>query len=435
MLDLHLQIDQTRLPFACPAFRHLIARITPPASCLARKPVPLDLAIVIDASGSMRGAPLDAARSATLELARSLPASTRLTVVSFADDVVVHADQVLLDEAGREEVILRTAGITTRGCTNLYAGWRTACSMLAAGGEESVARSRRIVLLSDGHANRGTIDPLVLADESRTQAALGIATSCIGIGDGYSPDQLRAIAEHGGGECHDAADAIEIVEIARGEVQSFREVAAEGVELVLDLPIGIEAMELSGLPMSVRGTRAVVTIGAVHVGIDRTLVLRLAIPSESGDESTSWTLEFSAHLEWRDPGSLTRCTSATRITRAQRSSDPAEAPQLPVARAVLGAWQAHLARCATTLNRKDDQSGLERLWSGEGESFRIYSRFHADTREFELGVDHIRIRCRRPIDERTRRVADDLARKSSRQGRVLYGRSKGSLLQQFDDLR
>ncbi|MCC6785244.1 MAG: VWA domain-containing protein, partial [Planctomycetes bacterium] len=101
MLNLKLELDQSLVPTDREVVRHLIARIGVQRAQAAPAPAPLDLALVIDASGSMAGAPLAAATAATLELARTLPDSTRLTVVSFADDVVVHADGVMLDEAGR----------------------------------------------------------------------------------------------------------------------------------------------------------------------------------------------------------------------------------------------------------------------------------------------------------------------------------------------
>jgi Ca-activated chloride channel family protein len=433
MLNLKLELDQSLVPTDREVVRHLIARIGVQRAQAVPAPAPLDLALVIDASGSMAGAPLAAATAATLELARTLPDSTRLTVVSFADDVVVHADGVMLDEAGRAELLARVGALSPRGSTNLHAGWRNACSLLLADGEDPRGRTRRVVVLSDGHANRGLVDPHALGAESGAQAERGILSSCIGIGDGYSPQQLAAIAAHGGGECHDAADAQEIVEIMRGEVLSFAAIVAEGVELVIDLPDDVQASEDSGLPMTLGGRRAVLGVGALRAGVERAIAVRLVIPAGGPAAAVAAGLEFHAHLEWRDPGSLVRCSGAVVTVRAQRSTATPPPPGVDAARTVLAAWQARIVSRATALNRDGDQLGLEQLWREEYEPFAAYARHHEATLGFLRTLDAIRARCERPMHERTRRVAADLARKGSRQSPVYYQRSKGLLFDQFGD--
>lgn len=67
------------------------------------------------------------------------------------------------------------------------------------------------------------------------------------------------------------------------------------------------------------------------------------------------------------------------------------------------------------------------------EPLSAYARHHTATLELLRTLDAIRARCERPMHERTRRVADDLARKGSRQSPVYYQRSKGLLFDQFGD--
>ena len=157
-IQLSLKFDQPQLPSDYDAVRYLLARLDPPEADPDRKSPPLDLAIVIDASGSMAGLPLEAAKEATLRLVRELPDTTRLTIVSFAEDVVVHVDAMSLDKANQSEIFRRVAALQTRGITNLFAGWQTGCAVLTPA--ESLAQGRRchVVVLSDGHANSGVVD-------------------------------------------------------------------------------------------------------------------------------------------------------------------------------------------------------------------------------------------------------------------------------------
>lgn len=431
MLHFQFELDQPQLPLQQDAVRHLIARIVPPAPNPMRELPPLDLAVVIDASGSMSGAPLEAAKEATLRLARELPTSTRLTIISFADDVVVHADGLLLDEPGRTEIRGNLAGLQTRGTTNLHAGWQTACTLLAS--DDAAGRRRHVVVLSDGHANRGLCAPNALARESSDRLEQGISTSCVGIGDGYSPSQLSALADNGGGECHDAENAREIVEILLGEVLSLSEVVAEHLQFVIDVPDGIHASELSGMPSIFDGRRLMVSAGAVRAGVERTIVVRLQIPASFEAPVHGGMLVGTGHLEWREPGSPERHVGERIDALALRTNAAIERPTLEHAQAVLVAWQAHVVRHVTELNRDGDFGGLERLWQNEFEKFTAYANAHRETRDYVRTIRRMRNRAARPMPERSRKQAFDMATKGARQAHAYYSMDKGSVAEQFDD--
>ncbi len=429
MNQLRINFDQPQVPGHDNAVRHVIARIAAPATAKARELPPLHLAIVIDASGSMSGAPLAAVKRATLQIARELPACTRLTIVSFASDVCVHADGVLLDPMGREEVHQLIAQLETRGCTDLHAGWRTGCTLLNSYDDAPSARRRHVVVLSDGHANQGVVEPAELAPESRTYLDRGISTSCVGVGDGYSPDQLAALAEHGGGVCHDAENAQEIVEVLMGEVLSLAEVVAEHIKLVLEVPEGVTASELSGMPGTFDGRLLVVSAGSVRAGVDRAIAVRLEIPAGVADPDGDLTVV--GHLTWRDPGSPERNVGPRVRANACRSHDIALPPTLEDARTVLLAWQAHLVSVVTSRNRDGDFAGLKRFWDEQLEPFTAYANLQPQTRDFARTVARMRQRAEQPMPERQRKQALDLAVKSARQADVYYCMDKGGVEEQF----
>jgi tight adherence protein B len=115
---------------------------------------PMQVELVIDTSGSMRGAPLDAAKEAAATLVDQLPASVRVGVIGFGDapyEVVAPTN----DHGAASAAI---ASLQSDGETALYD------AVLAAAGTLTLER-RAVVLLTDGKdtASSGTLDQAVAA--------------------------------------------------------------------------------------------------------------------------------------------------------------------------------------------------------------------------------------------------------------------------------
>jgi Mg-chelatase subunit ChlD len=105
----------------------------------------MDIVLVIDASGTMRGAPIDDARRAAIDLLGGAMADDRIAVLTFNDDVTVVAG---LDEDS-EATEVAISGLRTGGNQSvLYKTVIEAIRLL----RESGRRGRgAIVVVSDGH--------------------------------------------------------------------------------------------------------------------------------------------------------------------------------------------------------------------------------------------------------------------------------------------
>lgn len=158
---------------------------------------PLRIAIVLDTSQSMEGAPIETARKAALALLDVLRPGDDGLVVSFSDRV-----QVLQDvTSDRVELTTAVESVTATGGTALYdAIWRASKRLDAFDGR------RVLVLLSDGRDEASSgFGPgsLHTLDEARTQALRAeVMVFAIGLGknlDGlYAREWTRPLASDPG---------------------------------------------------------------------------------------------------------------------------------------------------------------------------------------------------------------------------------------------
>ncbi|MEA2114421.1 MAG: VWA domain-containing protein, partial [Thermodesulfobacteriota bacterium] len=108
----------------------------------------LNLALVIDRSGSMRGAPLQAAQKAAAGVVEMLGKEDLLTVVCFDNEVDTIVKSLAMDDAGRAEAQGAIRRIRSQGMTDLESGWLRGAKHLAENMELSESFRNHIVLLS-----------------------------------------------------------------------------------------------------------------------------------------------------------------------------------------------------------------------------------------------------------------------------------------------
>ena len=159
--------------------------------------VSLNLGVALDCSGSMQGRPLQEAKNAILHLAKSLGDNDRMSLVTYADDVIVNmTSRLKKDAVAWLQEALPTIGV--RGMTALHAGWLGACGEIAP--FVSQYGITRAIVLSDGQANVGETNPERLANDAKELLEKGISVSTYGIGSNFNEALMTKLAEAGGGQ-------------------------------------------------------------------------------------------------------------------------------------------------------------------------------------------------------------------------------------------
>jgi Ca-activated chloride channel homolog len=193
---------------------------------------PLHLALVLDRSGSMAGAPLQEAKHCACHIVDQLGADDRAAIVAFDSEVELLAPLT----AGSDKLALRSAidGIGEAGCTNLHGGWRAGADELA--GKLSAAGIHRVVLLSDGCANEGETALEVISGQCRDLARAGVSTSTYGLGNEFNEDLMLAMARAGRGNAYYGDTAADLAEPFAAEFALLTNLCARGLVLKVNAP-------------------------------------------------------------------------------------------------------------------------------------------------------------------------------------------------------
>jgi Ca-activated chloride channel family protein len=179
---------------------HVLVRLVAPAqpvteNSASAQRAPLDLALVIDRSGSMSGDPLKAALESSVRIIQGLRSDDRIAVITFDDHVQVVQPLVAVGDA--HDLVTRVRLIESGGSTALFDGWQEGVKQLAPFVKKE--RIARVILLTDGQANHGLVDEAKIFEHVAKAAGASITTSTVGLGHGFNETLLTGMAKAGEG--------------------------------------------------------------------------------------------------------------------------------------------------------------------------------------------------------------------------------------------
>lgn len=277
----------------------LLIRITPaPATSATPRRAPVDVAFVLDRSGSMAGEKLTLAKEAVSVAISHLREDDRAALVMY--DHAIETLQELAPATTRLKTLLRLSlqGIDSGGSTNLAGGWLTGCEHLARGmNGQQETRIRRALLLTDGLANVGITNPSELTHHAHELRQRGITTTTLGVGLDFDEDLLASMAEAGGGNFQFIAHPRELPDFFQRELGELLTVVATNLSLSLTLPSGVHARLISAFPNERQGKRISVSLRDLSAVDEICLVFTVTTkPVAAGTH-----LHATLHVQWTDP--------------------------------------------------------------------------------------------------------------------------------------
>src|SRR5207249_5887220 len=222
--------ERTRYPFA---HNRDLLRFSVKTAAAGRQPGrPLNLVLLLDNSGSMERADrVQIIHEALRVLSSQLQPQDKLSVVTFARTARLWVDGVSGAQAG--EVAEQVSGLTPQGGTNLEdamdLAYQTALRHYLANGVN------RVVLLTDGAANLGNVEPDALKQKVEAHRKQGIALDCFGVGwEGYNDDLLEVLSRNGDGRYGFINTPEEAVTGFAGQLAGSLRVAASDVKVQVE---------------------------------------------------------------------------------------------------------------------------------------------------------------------------------------------------------
>jgi Mg-chelatase subunit ChlD len=276
MTRLTARADRRLIRHTSRSRRLVLVEVTAPSAPKTAERAPVNLAFVIDRSGSMGGEKIELAKRAVREAIATLTERDRFSVVSYDDRIDVVVESTPASDEARRNAVARLASIDARGSTDLSGGWLRGCEQVAQ--HLSPDAVDRVLLLTDGLANRGITDHGELVRHAAELRARGVSTTTFGVGNDFDEALLQAMADAGGGHFYYIAGAAQIRDHIASEVGETLEIVAQEVALELLAGEGVRVEAISPHRLEAHGTRTIVALGDLvsDQGVD--VLLRLTFP-------------------------------------------------------------------------------------------------------------------------------------------------------------
>ena len=233
---------------------------------------PINVALVIDRSGSMQGERLAAAKKGVEAALDRLGPDDTVSLVAYNHevDVLLKAGRLGSKRDGVERAIDR---LTAQGTTALYAGVKE-------GGEQvkefrSDMTVNRVVLLSDGLANVGPSSPREVADLGRQLAGKGISVSTIGLGLEYNDELMQRLAAVSDGNHVFVERPSDLAEIFDREFGDALSIAVRDVTITIECKAGFKPTRVLGRDADISGSRVTLNLAQLQADNERYVILEL----------------------------------------------------------------------------------------------------------------------------------------------------------------
>ena len=238
----------------------------------------VDMVIVLDRSGSMKGSKIENARRAVLNLLSDLSSKDRFALVTYADGVHIASGLLNVTDVNRTHMVSAVKSLRVGGGTNLGAGLQAGINILKSVNHETNAAAK-VILISDGLANKGITDIKSLGAIAGVAVNEEFAVSTVGVGVDFDEYLMTAIADRGTGSYYYLENPSAFADIFRKEFYHTRTATVTNLKVAIPMKNGVVLTDAAGYPVSKQNGNAVFYPGNLRPGQTRNLFLTLQVPT------------------------------------------------------------------------------------------------------------------------------------------------------------
>lgn len=282
---------------------------------------PVNAALVMDQSASMRGTGLRAEKAAALELVDHLGELDRLSIIRTSTGVQT-LESLRCTEANKKKMREFIDKMEASGNSDISIGFDNAVEQLHPYLDQYPAN--HILLVSDGRLTHGMNDPAGLAQLAKdTREQMKIHVSALAVGEEADQELMSGIAKEGWGLYGYVSDAARSAALGRRLRLEFLRRAAEKIELGFKPAPDVAVEDVLGFD-EFRDPDAI-RIPLYELGPGETLTVRLRLSVSSKEPAAKRTLG-TLELDYHDGLVDTERTTARELTvaveKTARSAQP-----------------------------------------------------------------------------------------------------------------
>ena len=258
---------------------------------------PLNIAIVIDRSGSMNEKKkLEYVKRAVDYILEQVKEDDYVSIVTYNDYVnVLQRSQHITNIYDLQDKIY---DIKADGYTNLSEGMFEGYDQV--NNTYSRGYVNRVLLLTDGLANRGITDDYELSKKVRDKNRRdGITISTFGVGNDFNENLLTDIADYGKGNYYYINNSTKIPDIFAQELKGVRSLVAEATKVRIKFPTEyLTPSKIYGYPYDISGNEVVIDFKDVFAEQTKSVLIKFDIKKKIDSK-----INFESDLSYNDVSS------------------------------------------------------------------------------------------------------------------------------------
>ena len=356
MIRLQSALSDANVDATQPASQRQVAISVSAIAEAATRTVPLNLCLILDHSGSMKGRSLDTVKQAAMQLIDRLSPQDHLTVVAFD-----HKAKVLIPSQPIENVASlkhQVNQLQPGGGTAIDEGLRLGVEELVKSQKESVSQA---FLLTDGENEHGDNERCITL--AKLAADYNLTLNTLGFGDHWNQDVLEKIADAGGGTMAYIQQPDTATTAFNRLLNRMRSVGLTNAHLLLSLapgarladlkPIAQVAPDTIELPVRQEGVVYEVRLGDLMVDCPRVVLANLYLSQLSAGVQSIAQIQ----IRYDDPSGQSRLLSESLPVRANFISPYQPAPDPQVQQHILALAKYRQTQIAETKLQAGDRTG------------------------------------------------------------------------------